>query len=177
VKVRIKNNSGRPVRLLYEDFVLVGDTGHKYYAIPPLPLAADGQGPPHRVQPTYSSTKFFVAPRFGDSYSTLIPWTEPLPRDDGAYRRRHKEWAGAPPDTLALRAGLPEGVLADGGTVSGYLYFENPIAHENHVSFRAQLSHVQGGANADAESASRDADADNRSDGQVASIEIPFRVQ
>jgi hypothetical protein len=197
VKVRIKNNSGQPIRVLYEDFVLVGASGRKYYAVPPLPLATDRQGPPHRVHPTYSSTKFFVGPRFGDSYATLVPWAEPLPRDEGAYRRRYKKWGDALPDSDVIRAGLPEGVLGDGGTVSGYLYFESPFAHESRVLFHAQLSHIdasgQPDANGDAkpsegagDGATDDSDgegakahASNANSGggdQPASIEIPFRV-
>ena len=57
-----------------------------------------------------------------------------------------------------LRAALPEGVLDDGGVVTGYLFFESPLDKESRVTFEATF----GGG-----------------DGQttVASIEIPFKVE
>jgi hypothetical protein len=54
--------------------------------------------------------------------------------------------------------GLPEGVLGDGGVVSGFLFFDNPLGHEDRLTFEAEF---------------------DKSDGQdaVAAVKIPFRVQ
>ena len=57
-----------------------------------------------------------------------------------------------------LRMGLPEGVLADGGEISGFLYFEDANKHESRMTFRADIDDGQHG-------------------GQLAEIKIPFRVQ
>jgi hypothetical protein len=53
--------------------------------------------------------------------------------------------------------GLPEGVLGDGGVVSGFLYFENP-RHEDRVTFEAEF---------------------DKSNGQdtVAAVKIPFLIE
>jgi hypothetical protein len=172
VKVRIRNRSGQPLRVLYQEFTLVGGSGRKYHPLPPLPLAEEGGAPPRPIRPAYSSSNFFVAPRFRDVYATLLPWSEPLPRDDAAYGRRYSEWGDTPPAPIAIRDGLPEGVLADDGIVSGYLYFETPLQHESRVSLQARLDRADqaGGQGEGGDGAAAD------EDGGV-SIKIPFRVE
>jgi hypothetical protein len=54
--------------------------------------------------------------------------------------------------------GLPEGVLADGGQISGFLYFENVTRNESRLTFKADIDDVRQGDD-------------------VAEIDIPFRVR
>ena len=89
-QVRIRNESGKAIRLLAEDFVLIGKGGQKYRPVPVLPL--DGENLP-RLNPVYASTKFYVAPRFRDAYPTLEPWSARLERDDALYDRQFGRWA------------------------------------------------------------------------------------
>ena len=155
VKVRITNSSGTPVRLLYEAFTLVGKSGQKYHPIPVVPIDAEpGTG---KLSPMYASSKFYVAPQFHGVYNSLEPWPQPLGRDADLYAREYRRWGHQPP-TEVVRKGLPEGVLEDGGVVSGFLYFESPLGREDRVTFHAQF---------------------DKSDGQdtIASMKIPFRVQ
>jgi hypothetical protein len=53
---------------------------------------------------------------------------------------------------------LPEGVLGNGGQISGVLYFEEATNREDRLVFRAELT-------------------DGDDGDPVASIEIPFRVE
>ena len=53
---------------------------------------------------------------------------------------------------------MSEGVLADGGVISGFLYFESPLGHEDRVTFEADLNGTDGQAT-------------------VAAVKIPFRVE
>jgi hypothetical protein len=158
VKVRIKNDSGQPIRVLYEDFALVGSKGRSYHPVPVLPIDADARKQIPKLAPIYASSKFFVAPGFRDVYATLEPWTAPLQRDDALYDRLFRRWGKQPPPLDVLRVALPEGVLDEGGVVTGYLFFESPLDKEDRVTFAAIFDGGDGRAT-------------------VASIEIPFKIE
>jgi len=155
VKVRVRNQSGRAIRLLAQDFVLVGKSGRTYRPIPVLPL--DGESLP-RLNPIYASTNFYVAPRFRDAYPTLEPWSGRLDRDEALYDRQFGRWENLRPTMEMIRMALPEGVLGDGGLISGFLFFESPLSAEDGVTFQADFERGDG-------------------TGTVASVEIPFRVR
>jgi hypothetical protein len=156
IKVRVRNESGKAIRLLAEDFVLVGKGGQKYRPIPVLPL--DGESLP-RLNPVYASVRFYVAPRFRAAYPTLEPWSAALERDQALYDRQFDRWGKTRPTLQMIRMALPEGVLEDGGLISGFLFFESPLDDEDRVSFQADFSPGDGSADS------------------VASLEIPFRVR
>jgi hypothetical protein len=155
VKVRVRNRSGKPIHLLAEDFVLVGKSGEKYRALPVLPL--DGETLP-RLKPVYASVKFYVAPRLSAAYPTLEPWSGGLARDQVLYDREFDRWGKQRPTLDMIRMALPEGVLEDGGLISGFLFFESPLDDEDRVTFQADFAPADGS-------------------GTLASIEIPFRVR
>ncbi|HEY4187444.1 MAG TPA: hypothetical protein VGP07_20375 [Polyangia bacterium] len=158
VKVRIRNQTGAPVLLRYEDFALVGKGGRRYLPLPLLPLDPGDRGAGLTIHPVYSASRFFIAPSFSGSYPTLAPWTASLPRDEGQYGRAYAKWGDHTLPRSVLRAGLPEGVLENGGMVTGFLYFESPVRREDRVTFQAQLA------------------GDEAADAGVTNIEIPFRV-
>jgi len=155
VNVRVANSSGRPIRLLYQDFALVGAHGHKYLPVPVLPLTPDEQST--RLDPSYASSKFFIAARFHDVYQDVEPWSQPLGRDEDLYETQYRRWGRERPSPDVVRRGMPEGVLGDGGIIAGFLYFERPV-HEDRVTFEAEFDTSEGQAT-------------------VASVKIPFRVE
>jgi hypothetical protein len=159
VKVRLVNHSGVPARIEYQQFTLVGGHGHVYRAIPIVPL--DHQAPVGGVgtiEPIYSASNFFVAPRYHDVYPTLPAWPHPLERDDASSTDQNQSWGQGLPTHAMRRMGLPEGVLADGGEISGFLYFEDATKRESRLTFRADIDDEEHGD-------------------QLAEIKIPFRVQ
>jgi len=156
VKVRVLNTSGKPIRVLYEDFVLVGKSGRKYRPIPVLPSDPDPKGAP--ITPTYASWNFLVAPRAHAAYRTIEPWPKPLPRDQNFYERQYRRWGQSRPSLDVIRMALPEGVLREGGVIAGFLFFESPIAREDRVVFEAKFD-------------------DSDSPENVAFMKIPFRVE
>jgi len=158
VKVRIKNESGQPIRVLYEQFALLGKKGRSYRPIPVLPVDDEVRKRVEPMRPMYASTGFFVAPRFHDVYATLDPWSAPLQRDEALHAELFHRWGKRPPDRQMMREALPEGVLENGGIVTGFLFFESPLDREDRVTFQADF---------------------DAGDGQrkVASIDIPFRVE
>jgi hypothetical protein len=158
VKVRIKNDSGKPIRVRYQDFALMGKKGRSYRPVPVLPLDPTARQQIPELEPMYESWKFFVAPGFHDVYARLQPWNAPLERDEELYDRLFDLWGKRRPTRDVLRLALPEGVLDDGGILTGYLFFESPLAREDRVTFEASF---------------------NGGDGRttIASIEIPFKVE
>jgi hypothetical protein len=155
VKVRVVNRSGHPVQILYERFSLVGGGGHTYRPLPVVPL--DHQGSGARLLPFFATANFFVGPRYHDVYPSLDAWPDPLPRDDAFYDRQYRRWGPMHPTVQMMRSALPEGVLGDGGEMSGYLYFENATRHEHRVKFRVELDEGHGAE-------------------VVASVDVPLRV-
>lgn len=154
IKVRIRNDSDQPVRVRYQDFVLLGTDGRKYRPLPPVPMDHAGV----TINPIYAANKFFVAPLFHDVYPDLPPWTDPLPRDQALYDQEYAKWGDSRPGRHVLREGLPEGMLDGGGSVTGFLYFESPVSREDRATFEAELE--RGGAGS----------------GHATTIKIPFRV-
>ena len=72
------------------------------------------------------------------------------------YETQYRRWGRDRPSDI-VQMGMPEGVLGDGGIISGFLYFERP-AHEDGVTFEAEFDSSEGQAT-------------------VASVKIPFRVE
>jgi len=156
IKVRISNDSEKPVRVRYEDFALVGESGRTYRPLPLIPFEHDARVP---ISPIYASDRFFVAPRLHDVYPELPSWSNPLPRDEALYAREYAKWGDTHPDRHVLREGLPEGMLAGGGSVTGFLYFESPTGRERGATLAAEFD--------------RGGDAK----GLITKLEIPFRVE
>ena len=154
VKVRIVNHSGKALRILYEDFVLAGARGHKYRPLPVVPIDHDARD---TLRPIFASVNFFVGPRYHDVYPSLPAWERQLPRDETFYDRQFGRWSEDLPTREMKRMALPEGVLADGGQLTGFVYFEEATKRERRVTFQAELA----------------GDDDGET---VASIEIPFDV-
>ena len=159
MRVRIVNHSGRSLQILYNRFVLAGARGRLYRPLPPVPLfherPLDSVG---TVRPFFASASFFVRPAYRDVYPSLPPWPTRLPGEDSFYERQYKLWGRDLPTPEVQRMALPEGVLEDGGQISGFLFFENATGRESKLLFKANLEAGQGGRT-------------------VTSISIPFRVE
>ena len=158
VKVRIVNHSGVPIEILYQQFRFKGTHGRVYQPIPLVPIDHQHPDDAHPIHPIYSASNFYVGPGLHDVYPSLPAWSTPLPRDDAFYERQYQRWEKDLPTRAMQRMGLPEGVLADGGEISGFLYFENVTRNESRLTFKADIDDVRQGD-------------------EVAEIDIPFRVR
>jgi hypothetical protein len=135
--VRIENHSGGPIELL--------PLSH------PSPAVAS-------LQPTYRAAGFFIAPRFARTYPRLPVWQSSLVRDESLYRLDYRKWSDGLPSADVLLKGLPEGILQDGGSISGFLYFDGEARGQRDLTLQADLPAGDG-------------------ERRVALIEIPFRIQ
>lgn len=146
VQVRIENKSEHPLRIDYEDFVLVGGSSFQYAALSPFQLreeAVGGSGFQGSAAPTgaVEVTPVMGWHHFGGGWRTWGPgwygpgWYDPFYAPYGYWY--------SPPQTLPTqemtRAALPNGILPPGGTLTGFLYFQNVGEREGQVTLQAKL--------------------------------------
>ena len=176
VLVRLENHSGRPVRLQYGDFALVGtESRFRYAAVPLLSLSngvasvepgtggagraalhlgfGAGWGPQWRQGP-YGRHGRYYGGRYGPRGPFVGPYYDPFyPSPYQAYSCQEPL-----PTQDMLTQALPEGTLEDGGRVEGFLYFQGVAARERGVVLQARLVDANTGE-------------------PVGTVDIPFQVR
>ncbi len=152
VKVTIRNNHGSPIRVRYEDFALINPAGERYAALPPYniegeikePFIASAYDPV--ASPDFYYQGFYIAHPYAPVYPTVPPATGPFYYDPYYYNRYYRYWMEIPlPTPEMLAQALPEGVINDGGEVSGFVYFERVNPDAPRVQFTADLIGVPSG--------------------------------
>jgi len=140
MKVEIFNDHGGPIRILYNNFSMVSETGRRYSALPPYEI--EGSIARYEfVNPTHGLERreLSVSPHQRLYYPELpggMGWGYGDPCYYSCYGRIWRELE-LPTEKMVNKA-LPEGELGDGGTVSGFLYMERVESAER-VEFRADL--------------------------------------
>ena len=157
VWVTLQNATGRSLRVQYDEFTLRGASGATYIALAPYVLRASKSSPVFEVPDGGDFDKFQVAAYLAPFYPWLQVWNGPLPYGPTI---NSVWWRASLPTATMLDRALPEGVLENGGTASGYLYFQKVRPGEGEVTFLAGLQEPTGTL---------------QPTHQVASIDIPFR--
>jgi len=127
VRVTLRNESGKALRVSYQDFKLSGASGTEYAAITP----DEARG------------SLAVAPQSPYAGFELDPMgvMGPQPIDDAYY--------GSSPEQLPtpdmISQALPEGLVQDGGNVTGFLYFPSVTGSEPAVELDMTLSDASDG--------------------------------
>jgi hypothetical protein len=172
ISVTIENHSGRQVRLTTKDFSLLGTSGVRYVALPPIPRmgtseahdAEKGQivladyhpaGPVRPAPPPvghHSHRKFWIVvppPPLPRPPVIVPPWPVwPHPwrwYDPGYHARWYATWPAALSTDDMVRLALPDGVLDDDGQVSGFVYFQH-AGREPRVTLAFELHDADTGA-------------------------------
>lgn len=147
VFVRLENDSGRPLRLQYGDFALVGrESRFRYAALPLLTLGntvasapPEGRGRVGLYLGVGSGWGYGPYGRYG-RYGQRGPFVGPYnpfypdPYYYGGYRCEEPL-----PTQDMLEQALPEGTLEAGGRVQGFLYFQGVAERESQVVLQARL--------------------------------------
>ena len=157
VWVTLHNETGRSLRVQYDEFTLRGASGAVYVALAPHALPASRSRATFQVQDGGDFDNFQVAPYLAPFYPWLPVWNGPLsygPSIDSV------AWPAGLPTVSMLERALPEGVLENGGSVSGFLYFQKVDARESRATFHAGLQEPTPALHPTR---------------QVAAIDIPFR--
>lgn len=146
MKVRINNNSGKPLLVAYNRFSLVADDGKVFRALPLYRLeGSDGsdltlRDPFVMREPRFAQSGFLVAPFYAPIYSKMKPFGGSIAVDRKYYQLYETYYGGKPlPTTEMQRNALPEGVLGHGGYLEGYLFFEEVPSSTHRVTFKYSL--------------------------------------
>ena len=135
--VTVENQSGVPLRLRYSEFELVSTTGFAASPLPPYQIEQTAVDPiPH---PAFYADRFRVAPHYVQHFPTLGPWPSRFDFDEGFYRHQYSLWEPQLPTREMLEQAIPEGVIDDGGKVSGFLYFQELNPDMARVTFTIEL--------------------------------------
>jgi hypothetical protein len=169
VKVTLDNQSGRALKVNYDQFKLSGGSGFTYSAIPPMQarvvlsqvprshgrgeivLAAYQENPNGQVSggqsrdvagpvaPRIVADRFFVAPHFSWYYPGWAAWPYGFAYDPFYYDRLLAYLPKELPTKDMLAEALPAGVLQAGGRVSGFVYFQGIGDRETRVKFEMDM--------------------------------------
>ena len=136
VWVTLHNGTGQPLRVQYDEFTLRGTSGAVYVALAPYVLRASRSRPVFEVPNGGYFDKFYVAAYLAPFYPWLPFWKGPLPYGPSV---NSVWWRASSPTASMLERALPEGVVDNDGTASGYLYFQKVGAREGQAIFLARL--------------------------------------
>ncbi|MFW5738996.1 MAG: hypothetical protein ACOC1F_01375 [Myxococcota bacterium] len=145
LRVSITNNSGRALRIRYRDFVLRGSGGDSYAALPLTAIEGEIEAPTRVDEPAFAERSFYVAPHYAAAYPSMRAYTQPFAYDAPYYDEYNTYLRDIDLPTVEMvESGLPEGVIDDGGEVSGFLYFQQVPGKTKQVSFTAHLHTPEG---------------------------------
>lgn len=144
--VTITNDSDRALEIRYEHFALQTPGGVVFAALPPFQVTGVALEPIDALGPT-AGFGFSVAPYLSPWYPGWSVYGGPFPFHAGYYGGFDVFYPSfgrinLPTSDMIERA-LPEGVLAPGGRISGFVYFERVIDVVR-VRFVARLVEVGG---------------------------------
>lgn len=141
--VRIENNSGAPLLVRYEQFRLATADGETFEAIPVYALVRD----PIATDPLFEYDGFAVAPVYEAWFPGIGVWARPWPATTLAYGAYdYQPFMEVYQDRRLLAEALPEGVIQDGGSLRGVVWFEDLSEEVDRVTFQAELVNADTGA-------------------------------
>jgi hypothetical protein len=161
LKVTIKNNSGKSLLVRYRDFAITSQSGKFYAALPPFKITGTVDKPvlaagyPLMAEPYFDNDGFLIAPYYSEIYPDIPSvYGDDFAFDDFGfdndygwpyydpfyYNEYYTYWATIDlPTPRMLRLALPEGIIKNGGHVSGFLYFQEVSPKLDLVNFRTDL--------------------------------------
>jgi hypothetical protein len=137
VRITIENHSGRALRVTYRDFSLSGASGFQYPAIRPIRARGTLSAP--------EATSSAARPTYADVYPAVEDWPGPVVYPPYEYHGFDGSWPEHLPTQDMLSRALPEGLLQDGGKVSGFVYFRSVTERESAVELGMTLAEATDG--------------------------------
>lgn len=149
IKITVENNYGTAIRVLYPHFVLVGEYGTRFSALPAFDIdekIRTSEPASSTRAPALRSHYFFVSPHHHANMPGLPSTREPFPYDPLYYKRyHHGKWKEIALPTEHMKAVvLPEGDIHEQGIVTGFIYFEK-VREVEHVELHMDLMEAEDG--------------------------------
>lgn len=134
VRITLENYSGRALRIQYANFELQGEA--RYAVLPPHSLSRSDPAPVSEADtPRGPAPRSLALVQVED-----MPSTPPSTDKEEPSRSSGSDTSTPPLVTWhVLNLAVKEGVLKDGGRMSGFLYFQNLGAHERRVTLQARF--------------------------------------
>lgn len=121
----------------------VGERERRTASLPPdaeaIGVGARGAGHPAPPPLHVAHRHFFVAPYQAPYYGYFSPWPYPFGFDSLYWGQYYYAWVEPLPTPTMMNDALPEGVLEPGGSIGGFVYFQNVTPREGRVTFVAHL--------------------------------------
>jgi len=147
IRITLQNKSRDLLLIRYNVFHLEGLTsGDNYAALPPYEIRGTLDDPwiilpyPLPLPSAVVCQKFSVAPYCSRMYPAFPAYQDSFTVDSLYYSRYYTVWAKIelPTEEMLIKV-LPDGVVEQGGYVSGFLYFEKIDRNEEELLFTADL--------------------------------------
>jgi hypothetical protein len=147
MRVRIENDSKRPLRVRYDDLALVAADGTRYNALPPFQIEGGVYERVYPVAPGFHHDRFYIAPHHSRHFPSFGPPYGPFDHDPFVYGHYFRYWDRVElPTARMLELAIPEGVVEPGGMLEGFVYFEPIDPSENDAVLRFDLVDARAGA-------------------------------
>jgi hypothetical protein len=151
LRITVKNNTGKSLYVKYCEFSLTGEeTGRNYPAFPLYELTGEPENLqvilpyPFPIDLLLIYDRFFVAPYCSRMYPSMPSSSQNFPVDTLYYSRNYTMWAELQlPAEQLLRELIPDGILGDGGHISGLLYFPKIHFKDKAFVFKAELINAE----------------------------------
>jgi hypothetical protein len=146
LRIIVQNQSDKSLQIRYGNFMIIAPNRVSYAAVPPrqvIGAVKDGL----YIRPAFSYAGFYSAPYYGSHYYDVPPYTGPFPYDAPYYETYYQYWQRLErlPTPEMLARALPEGVIAPGGSLDGYLYFAKlRQEHGTTVTLQVRLKATDG---------------------------------
>jgi hypothetical protein len=139
LEVTIENNSKAPLRVRYDAFGLRTPAGQWLPALPPFEIEGAENVPVDTRYP-FAADGFHVAPHLWRRYPYFSRFDGPFYYDPLYYSSFYPAFRRVMlPTADMVHMALPEGVLNQGGRITGFLYFESADFERDRGTFAADL--------------------------------------
>jgi hypothetical protein len=157
IYVTVTNNSGRSLKISYEQFSLVSPDGKRFSVLPPFSITGQVTNPVLArhyypiLAPGFTYNDFLIAPYYSSIYPDIPVCEGDFYFDPLYYDNYYSYWDQIQydlPTPKMIDVALPEGILQKGGEISGFLYFQKiDNVKANKVDFKADLINSKTGNN------------------------------
>lgn len=139
ILVTITNGSAVPLRIRYNELHLTAADGHQFEPIPPFDVTGSVTRPVTNY--AYPVTGFTVSPYLSPYYPGFGPVIgPPLAYDPLYYNTYYNTFRQIQlPTADMIDRALPEGAVAPGGSIGGFIYFQHVGDSADQVTFRFDL--------------------------------------
>ena len=145
IKITIKNDSDSPLRISYSIFSLFDSEGNLSSVLPPYSI--EEKMNEDAASSEFTCSGFYVAPYYSRYYPNMLRYEDPFFYDPIYNQHYYSCWKNNSielPTKEMINKALPEGVLWQKVTVSGYLYFEK-VKESEKYRFRMDVIDIKTG--------------------------------